>query len=537
MKQTTGEFLATLRKAGGYTQQDVAEKLGVSNRTLSSWETDRTAPDLLILPAIADLYGVTVDEILRGEKKADISADDFSEKAKRDLRKRRFAKYGTRRAFCLGFGLLGSLIFLAACAVMLYSSAPLWLSVLLMVIGAGGCAACVILLACFTYSAVRGEGIVLKEDYTEDNKPYVQCVRHSTASSLLWLSLPYMLGAIVFLIVLFAAGLYDYRVSVGGVNVEIDYTTPTVTLVCINAVFAISLFIAGYATNIAGIVKLGNAEQRSELKSNGKLFGKICGFGAIPVVIALVLMLIFSEMVLSRTLQVHFIAHSEEEVYRQFQTYKTDGVTEEQADGSVKTIVPAGEYFLNFQSESYVELAIYERYEVTVTDKFYDLGNGFYSLENTGYSFGISGCGVWWDNYSTHSVWEVYHLDEGVTAEDLQSGGYYSDYMTQVTRAVQKVPFDLPAPEYGIGEAYNLAYDCFPALDSGWDREHEAPVECFYSRRLSYYEQKGEWRYEVIRSACYWEIFVIVFYSVLGATLTAGAISYFIKRKRTEYSF
>ena len=65
MKQTTGQFLETLRKASGFTQLDVAEKLGVSNRTVSSWETDRTAPDLLILPAIADLYKVTVDEILR----------------------------------------------------------------------------------------------------------------------------------------------------------------------------------------------------------------------------------------------------------------------------------------------------------------------------------------------------------------------------------------------------------------------------------------------------------------------------------------
>ena len=63
-KQTTGEFMATLRKANGYTQADVAEKLNISNRTLSSWETDRTLPDVLMLPAIADLYGVTVDELL-----------------------------------------------------------------------------------------------------------------------------------------------------------------------------------------------------------------------------------------------------------------------------------------------------------------------------------------------------------------------------------------------------------------------------------------------------------------------------------------
>ncbi|MDE7087833.1 MAG: hypothetical protein K2O67_06545, partial [Clostridia bacterium] len=144
---------------------------------------------------------------------------------------------------------------------------------------------------------------------------------------------------------------------------------------------------------------------------------------------------------------------------------------------------------------------------------------------------------VWWDNYETWHVWEVYHLDEGVTAEDLQSGGSYHEYMTQITQALQTVTFDLPAPEYGIGEAYNVAYRYEPEIDSGWDDEHEAPVQCFYSRHLNYYEEEGEWRYEVIRSACYWKVFLIVFYSVLGATVTAGTVAYFIKRKKTEYSF
>ena len=63
-----GEFLALLRKTNGFTQQDVADKLNISNRTLSSWETDRTTPDILLLPSIADLYGVTVDELLRCER-------------------------------------------------------------------------------------------------------------------------------------------------------------------------------------------------------------------------------------------------------------------------------------------------------------------------------------------------------------------------------------------------------------------------------------------------------------------------------------
>ena len=67
-KQTIGKFMQSLRKAKGYSQQSVAEMLGVSNKTISSWECDNTAPDLYMLPAIAELYEVTIDELVNGHK-------------------------------------------------------------------------------------------------------------------------------------------------------------------------------------------------------------------------------------------------------------------------------------------------------------------------------------------------------------------------------------------------------------------------------------------------------------------------------------
>ncbi len=63
-----GEFLAALRKSKGYTQQEVAERLGVSNKTVSSWETGASCPDISMLPVLAELYGVTCDEIIRGKR-------------------------------------------------------------------------------------------------------------------------------------------------------------------------------------------------------------------------------------------------------------------------------------------------------------------------------------------------------------------------------------------------------------------------------------------------------------------------------------
>ena len=61
-------FLKELRQKKHYTQGEVAELLGVSNKTISKWETAHGYPDISTLPLLAELYGVTIDELLRGEK-------------------------------------------------------------------------------------------------------------------------------------------------------------------------------------------------------------------------------------------------------------------------------------------------------------------------------------------------------------------------------------------------------------------------------------------------------------------------------------
>lgn len=68
----TGAFICSLRKEKGLTQAVMAEKLGISNRTISKWENGDGMPDISILSDVAGILGVSVDELLRGEKNPDI---------------------------------------------------------------------------------------------------------------------------------------------------------------------------------------------------------------------------------------------------------------------------------------------------------------------------------------------------------------------------------------------------------------------------------------------------------------------------------
>ncbi len=83
-----GSFIAELRKQKGYTQTTLAEILNVSNRTVSKWENGDGYPDITILPEIAKNLGVTVDELLNGEKAPIVeNADNKKEKIKQNDKK------------------------------------------------------------------------------------------------------------------------------------------------------------------------------------------------------------------------------------------------------------------------------------------------------------------------------------------------------------------------------------------------------------------------------------------------------------------
>ena len=68
MEKTIGKKLYDLRKQSGFTQDYVAEKLGVSAQAVSKWENDIACPDIMTLPNIAEIYGITIDELFKNEE-------------------------------------------------------------------------------------------------------------------------------------------------------------------------------------------------------------------------------------------------------------------------------------------------------------------------------------------------------------------------------------------------------------------------------------------------------------------------------------
>ena len=64
------EIIVNRRKALGLTQEGLAQKLGVTNQAVSKWESGQSCPDLALLPRIADLFGITIDELFGREPKA-----------------------------------------------------------------------------------------------------------------------------------------------------------------------------------------------------------------------------------------------------------------------------------------------------------------------------------------------------------------------------------------------------------------------------------------------------------------------------------
>ena len=74
METTLGKRIAALRRDKGLKQDELAQQLGVTPQAVSKWENDQTCPDITLLPKLAKILGVSVDELLSGKAEPEVPA-------------------------------------------------------------------------------------------------------------------------------------------------------------------------------------------------------------------------------------------------------------------------------------------------------------------------------------------------------------------------------------------------------------------------------------------------------------------------------
>ena len=79
MKKTLGAMIAELRKHRGMTQLELAEQMGVTDKAVSKWERELSCPDIGSIPKLAEILGVSVEELMQTPKAAGVSAGKVAE--------------------------------------------------------------------------------------------------------------------------------------------------------------------------------------------------------------------------------------------------------------------------------------------------------------------------------------------------------------------------------------------------------------------------------------------------------------------------
>lgn len=110
-QEKIGKFIADCRKEKELTQLQLAEKLNISNRAVSKWETGKSCPDASLMLELCDILGITVNELLSGER---ITMEDYKKNAELNLVTMKNADENMERKIkflgrfmLFGYGLLG----------------------------------------------------------------------------------------------------------------------------------------------------------------------------------------------------------------------------------------------------------------------------------------------------------------------------------------------------------------------------------------------------------------------------------------------
>ncbi|WP_455539104.1 helix-turn-helix domain-containing protein [Terrisporobacter sp.] len=117
-QKRVGMFLKTLRKEKNITQEQLAEKLNVSGRTVSRWETGVNMPDISLLVELAEFYEISIPEIIDGERKSEEMKEETKNTA---IKMAEYSKNevvaGKRKIASILLSVFGILVILSALAI------------------------------------------------------------------------------------------------------------------------------------------------------------------------------------------------------------------------------------------------------------------------------------------------------------------------------------------------------------------------------------------------------------------------------------
>ena len=130
----TGRFIAEQRKAHGMTQRQLAEKLSVSDKTVSKWECGNGLPEVSLMLPLCELLSINVNELLSGEK---LDADSYKQHAEENMMKLIDERKENKRKLILEVVVV-MITLLASCTLIMLSGLlemESWLRVTLIAIG------------------------------------------------------------------------------------------------------------------------------------------------------------------------------------------------------------------------------------------------------------------------------------------------------------------------------------------------------------------------------------------------------------------
>lgn len=173
MDQTkTGRFIAEERKCKKYTQRQLADKLGISDKTISKWERGNGFPEVSLLLPLCDELGITVNELLSGKR---LQETDYKKKAEENMVDLVKEAQESKKKIILSAMVAGLAIFAATPLFVLAGAIEIetWLRATL--IGIGSCVIALgIVIACILdRDAGAFECPVCQERFIPDMRDYI----------------------------------------------------------------------------------------------------------------------------------------------------------------------------------------------------------------------------------------------------------------------------------------------------------------------------------------------------------------------------